>query len=172
MALKRPAKLAPATGPGGGLVFDIVRSKQKARRSTRFYVEKKLRPQIGTGDGVALLLAIDYCARSGMAMPEWLAQAFTERYDNWRKFRVKTLDAAFGVRRGRRIRIERQRAREELKPYVVYWVRLLQQKGAAIDDALFERVGKRLKISGPSVKRIYYDPDNPWRDSPWSDLLS
>jgi hypothetical protein len=163
MAPKRPAK--SVTGPGG-LVFDIIRSKEK--RWTRFYIEKKLRPQIKAGDGAALLLAIDYCARSGMAMPEWLGLAFPQRYDNWRKFRAKTLDVAFGVTRKKRIRIEQQRVHEELKPHVVYWVRQLQRRGASIDDGLFERVGKKLKIKGALAKRVYYDdPGRLWWDSPW-----
>lgn len=53
------------------------------------------RKQFEAGEGWALLDAADLCARAGMAMPEWLANAFCERYLDWHLFRAKSLDTAF-----------------------------------------------------------------------------
>jgi hypothetical protein len=114
------------------------------------------------GDPKALLEAIDFCARSGSAMPLWLAEAFCARFDKWSRYEVKTLDQAFGVER-KGERISNRKHREWLKPRVAWEVsRLHRQEKLPIDEALFERVGEILKIPMGTARDIYYK-DNRWR---------
>jgi hypothetical protein len=120
------------------------------------------RKRFEDGEAAALFEAIDYCARSGTAMPVWLAEAFCSRYIAWLKYQVKTLDQAFGVER-KGERIPERRERESLKLRVVIEVdKLHRQQGLPIDEALFELVGEALEIKPGMARDIYYK-DNEWR---------
>ena len=123
---------------------------------------EECRKRFEAGEANALLDALDYCARSGSAMPLWLAEAFCTRYDKWLRYDAKTLDQAFGVER-KGERIPDRRVRGSLKAPVAWEViRLHKQEKLPIDEALFERVGKRLKIPMGTARDIYYT-DNSWR---------
>ena len=55
------------------------------------------RKRFEAGEAKALLEAIDYCARSRTTMPLWVAEAYIARFDEWFRYRARTLDQAFGV---------------------------------------------------------------------------
>jgi hypothetical protein len=130
-------------------------------RASRSYIEQLLRPRIEAGDGVALLDALDFCARAGMAMPAWLGEAYSARYVDWATFRKPTLDAAFGATR-KGVHVKARARRALLMPRIVLAaMRLHEQEGLPYDDALFERVGKELRVD--DAKHLFYAPDNPWR---------
>jgi hypothetical protein len=114
------------------------------------------RKRFEAGETTALLDALDYCARSGTAMPLWLAEAYCSRYIPWLTYKVKTLDQAFGVER-KGERIPERRERILLEPRVAMEVdKLHRQKKLPIDEALFERVGKILNIRPGMARDIYY----------------
>ena len=120
------------------------------------------RKRFEAGEAAALLDALDYCARSGTAMPLWLAKAYCSRYISWRTYEVKTLDQAFGVER-KGERIPERRTRILLAPHVAMEVDTLhRQEKLPIDEALFERVGKILDITPGMARDIYYE-DKTWR---------
>jgi hypothetical protein len=123
--------------------------------------------QFEAGDAAALLDAVDLCARSGTAMPEWLANAFCERYLDWCMLRAKTLDDAFRVKRPKNMRVGDRARRERLKPRVVLAVlRLRRKENLPFGEELFERAGATLKpkITGSLARDVFYDPENRWRD--------
>ena len=123
---------------------------------------EECRKRFEAGEPKALLEAIDFCARSGSAMPLWLAEAFCARYEAWSRYDAKTLDQAFGVER-KGERIPNRKFRESMKPRVAYEVcRLHRQEKLPIDEALFERVGQILEIPMGMARDIYYN-DNSWR---------
>jgi hypothetical protein len=121
--------------------------------------------QFGAGEDWALLDAVDFCARAGVVMPEWLAEAFCQRYLDWHLFQAKTLADAFGVARSKREHAKKRADRERLKPRVVLEVLRQRRKDEtlAIDEELFRRVGEVLNISGGQANKIYYDSANHWR---------
>jgi hypothetical protein len=130
---------------------------------------EKLRHQYEAGDRGALLDAIDFCARAGMPMPIWLAEAYCARYEDWSMYRAKSLDEAFGVeRKGERIP---DRARKErLKPRVVLSaLRHRERNGIGkplpYDMALFELVGAELNIKASAAHDLFHAADNHWRDA-------
>jgi hypothetical protein len=123
---------------------------------------EECRKRFEAGEAKALLDALDYCARSGSAMPVWLVEAFCACYGKWLRYDVKTLDQAFGVER-KGERVSNRKFRESLKALVALEVsRLHRQEKLPIDEALFERVGKKFKIPMGMARDIYYK-DNPWR---------
>jgi hypothetical protein len=133
------------------------------RKLTVLAVEERRR-QFEAGEDWALLDAVDFCARAGMPMPEWLVQAFCDRYVDWCLFRVKSLDDAFKVKRPKKMKLKARERRERLKPQVVLWVlRLQRERRVPFDEALFERVGKQLGIGKTTANKIYYASDNHWR---------
>jgi hypothetical protein len=118
------------------------------------------------GDAAALLDAIDWCARSGLPMPSWLAEAFCERYVRWVKFEG-SLDEVFAVQRPKGKHIQKRARREWLRPRVVMQVTKLNRGGAPLDDGTFELVGTGFSgtgfsVSGGLVKKIYYEPASAW----------
>jgi hypothetical protein len=120
------------------------------------------RRRFEAGDAKALLEAIDFCARSGTAMPLWLGEAVCARFDRWFRYDVKSLDQAFGVER-KGERISDRKLRQSLQPRVAWEViKLHKEEKLPIDDALFERVGKMLNIPMGTARDIYYK-DNPAR---------
>jgi hypothetical protein len=120
------------------------------------------RKRFEAGDATFLLHALDYCARSGGAMPLWLREALVARLDPWIRYQAKTLDQAFDVER-KRERISNRKLRLSLQPHVAWEViRLHREEKLPMDEALFERVGKKFKIKMRTARDIYYS-DNPAR---------
>jgi HD-like signal output (HDOD) protein len=129
-------------------------------------VIEERRKQFEAGQDWALLDAVDFCARAGMAMPTWLANAFCERYMAYHLFKAKTLDQAFGAKRPKHTQIGALAKREWLKPRVVYEVLRLRKDNVPFGEELFERVGEKLGIGKTLANEIYYDPENPWTSLP------
>jgi hypothetical protein len=136
-------------------------TQKKQPKLTDLMVED-CRKRFEAGDAKALLEALDYCARSGGAMPLWLREAIVARLDPWFRYQAKTLDQAFDVKR-KRERISDRRLRKSLQPGVAWEViRLHREEKLPIDEALFERVGKTFEIPMGTARDIYYN-DNPAR---------
>jgi hypothetical protein len=130
-------------------------------RKLRALAVKRRRQQFEAGKEWALIDAVDLCARSGMAMPAWLANAFKERYMNWYLYKVKTLDKAFGVER-KGVKVKRRALREVLRPRIALLVLELHAggQGMPIDEQIFAEVAAKLKIKGvggSTVRNIYYE---------------
>ncbi|MET0706635.1 MAG: hypothetical protein ABWY82_07285, partial [Tardiphaga sp.] len=50
------------------------------------------RRRFEAGDKAALLDAVDLCARAGLPMPGWLAEAYCAAYAHWAAYRARSLD--------------------------------------------------------------------------------
>jgi hypothetical protein len=60
-------------------------------------VLRTLRKQHQAGQRAAPLGALDWCVRSGVQPPAWVARGRSERYIGWLTYRHRSLDEAFGV---------------------------------------------------------------------------
>lgn len=108
-----------------------------------------------TGDGFYLLSGIDLCLRTGRQPPlEPFVQQFCDRFLRFASYQERTLDEAFSV--PRRKRFEEAKERHRLMPSVVQQAAALYKAGSSIDGALFETIGKELRISGPQASKLYY----------------
>jgi hypothetical protein len=151
----------------GSSEFDAPALRTDIRRKLTAVLVEKLRENFEAGDAGALLDAIDFCARAGMAMPLWVVDAYGARHADWRMFRAATLDDAFDVKRKKGMHLEDAKRREWLKPRVAFEVELLRRSKnppPQFDDVLFARVGKKLGISRAQANKIYYAADNNWRE--------
>lgn len=114
------------------------------------------------GDRNALLGAIRICANHDLVMPEWLARAFIRAYDKVLRHDVGSWDDAFGrpLPKGRHLNAARKKRNKA--PAVWRRVRKLHEEGRAIDDLLFEDVGKELGLGKTLVSEFYYEHDARW----------
>ena len=126
----------------------------------------RLREPVEAGDGLAIMMGVEQCARYGLAMPDWLASAFIERallvlkppyrksWDDafgkpWPGMQLKHLREWMGMRLPVHLAVQRlQRENPEL----------------AIDE-IFQRVAKDLKGVGgaSSVRDLYYESTEPFK---------
>lgn len=108
------------------------------------------------GDNTSLLEAMRLCAVHLLPMPDWVASAYLAGFGMWRFHHVATLDEAFGVQRLKGTHLKTKRKVLELNLAVPAMVVKLRAQGRAIDEALFEDVGKALGISSSTASKAYY----------------
>ena len=113
------------------------------------------------GDKHALMMMIGACAISGWIIPKWVAEII-EGADNYAAFGlIKSWDEVFG-------KPNSPKKGEQLRNWQLRWnvyseVQTAHLKGQAIDDFLFERIGKEMKIRGKTkVKELYAQARDEW----------
>ena len=125
-----------------------------------------LEKQHAAGNGLALLKAIDLCARAELPSPRWATEAFSQALKRVDDFAVGSLDEAFGHKRPKGKRLSKLRS-DKAKGLNVY-VEILQAH-IGYDDtlkapvapqpicpALFEAVGQRHGLSEGTCRKLYY----------------
>ena len=115
-----------------------------------------LEDRFNASDKQILLWAIDDYAQRGKPIPKWAAKALNDIIYRAAEGEFASWDDAFGrIFAG----IQKRRARTLARMLDVYYrVRELHAKGHAIDNVLFERVGKELKLhaSGKTTVQDLY----------------
>ncbi len=109
----------------------------------------------------ALFVAIRLCVMHNKPAPGWVSLKLLEAYDRFQDGREPSFDAALGLKRpGKAVRTARRLEK---------WTGLsaaarivLEVRGQhygyrrALDESMFESVGKVLHMSGGTVKNLYY----------------
>ena len=108
------------------------------------------------GDDAALLLAAELIILFAPSAPQWLKDAFDERFVAWRSHKVRSLDAAFKVERERKHSAD-QRLREELRVWTVGAV-IHRGKRGKPRKAVFESIARELGRSPGWVDTLFYEP--------------
>ena len=111
-------------------------------------------------DGASVLECVFECAMSGLVMPDWLSQAFVNRYRAVKHFKERSWDAAdaFGKPHPTGTNLKARR-KERQNGIVVYsGVRTLLKAfpNRAIDKGLFEEVGAPLGLGATTAEKYYY----------------
>lgn len=111
-----------------------------------------------SGDAWYVLVAIRHCAANDIPLPEWLALAYIERFDNVLNARAKSWDDAFGAPYPKGAHLHRIRRDRQLKFAVYNAVSDIRRTDPTtpIDERLFERVGKQFAISKTKANELYY----------------
>lgn len=113
------------------------------------------------GDKAALIRMLGVCAVSGWIIPKWAAGILDGAHGYAVHGMLKSWDDVFGKpntpKRGERVR------NFQLRWRVYSEILTARAKGESIDDLLFERVGKKLKIGGKTkVKELYRIVRDEW----------
>ena len=111
---------------------------------SEYPVEGSLEDRFNAGDKQILLWAIDDYAQSEKPIPQWAAKALNDIIYRAAEGEFASWDDAFGrIFAG----MQKRRAQTLARMLDVYYrVRELHAEGHAIDNALFERIGKELKL--------------------------
>lgn len=122
---------------------------------------KRFRVAFEGGDNVALMLAIRTCAIHDLVMPEWVATAYCERVNTILSYRAASWDEVLGRPLPKGSQVNALRKRRELKLAVYFEVRkritpTANSKGAPLDEALFEAVGKEFGLGKTLTGEYYY----------------
>jgi hypothetical protein len=104
-----------------------------------------------------LFAAIHVCACHELPLPKWVVAVYSEGWARLQRFDVRTLAAAFG---GEPLKDSKRAAvvkRRELAPRVfMRAVQLHEDANWAIDDALWDQLGKELHIAPSAARDSYY----------------
>lgn len=109
------------------------------------------------GDKGALLAAVRICANHDLPLPPWASKAYIAAYDKVLNYRVGSWDDAFGrpFEKGKHLASLRKRRSNRSKVWLA--VRhAVEHEGRAIDESLFEDVGKALGFGKTLVSELYY----------------
>ncbi|MDA8348204.1 MAG: hypothetical protein M0038_05275 [Pseudomonadota bacterium] len=117
------------------------------------------------GDKLALAHAVAICACTDIPLPEWAARAFLQGFNELREFKAKSWDDVLGQPRPKGTHASALRKRRERSFLTWAHVQRAARSGAPIDNELFERVGKLLRIGRELAKRYYVDVETRIRDS-------
>lgn len=107
------------------------------------------------GDKLALAHAVAICACADLVLPEWVARAFLQGFNELREFKVKSWDDVLGQPRPKGTHARALRKRRERSFLAWAHVRHLAASGTPIDNEMFEAVGKRLHVGRELAKRFY-----------------
>jgi hypothetical protein len=116
----------------------------------------KMRIAFEKGDHVALMEAIARCMMYGVPIPNWAASAFCAGYQAIGRLEANSWDDVFGKPHAKGKHLKHKALRLKKREQVYHRIRELHAEGRAIDDELFERVGKELGVGGRTTcKGIY-----------------
>jgi len=116
---------------------------------------EELHLRFEAGNKNALIQAIRRCGQQQMVMPEWVVDAFFRATNKWYQMDIKSLDKAIGVAWPKGKSIAAAKKRRRLQFAVLNAVSKAKSEGCAVDDQLFEQIGRRLGLGKTLVKEYY-----------------
>ena len=122
-------------------------------------IERLRQQHEASGFGWDILAAVRKCAAADIAMPDWLANAYCERYDRVLSARAGSWDDAFDrpYAKGKQIGRVRADREDRLRVYLAVREALLSEPRPAVDEQLFEGIGVQLGIGKTRANRLYYE---------------
>lgn len=111
-----------------------------------------------SNNGQEILRGIKICATNDIVMPDWLADAFCDRYYEVVGCRVDSWDKAFGkpFPKGKHLNALRKERNLSIKVYNEIRNILLEAPNTPIDKSLFERVGAPYGLGATLAEEYYY----------------
>ncbi|MCL4780700.1 MAG: hypothetical protein KJ049_10945 [Gammaproteobacteria bacterium] len=116
---------------------------------------QRLADRFTAGDSWALFMAVDFCAREKIPLPEWFAQRFRGGMNRYQSAEVRHLGEAFGITRPKGWSHAASKRWHQTALPVFYWVEAAREGGATIPE-VFELAGKAAGISSKLAEEYYY----------------
>ena len=110
-----------------------------------------------TGHQKSLMLAIRICANHDLPLPDWAARAYIKAFDRVNNALDKSWDSVFGLPYPKGTHLSALRKKHVTKLKVWHEVKdvIRTNRQTPIDEALFEKVGKKYGI-GKTLASEYY----------------
>jgi hypothetical protein len=121
---------------------------------TRYLERQQL--QYEQGYKRALLYGLDYCLMNNVQAPMWIKQGLSNAMNAAGAYQIKSWDEVFGeiLPKGKRIATERRKA--EISWDLFSRIQDLHKAGEAIDEKLFEKVGRDFGVGKTVAAELYY----------------
>lgn len=104
-----------------------------------------------------LMKAVYICAKHGLVMPEWVARSYADGYREITSGKERSWNAVYGKPHAKSTHLNSVRKREQkFRVYEQIIHALKKHPELAIDDYLFEQIGKKFCISSATAKANYY----------------
>ncbi|KZY31332.1 hypothetical protein A3754_02005 [Alcanivorax sp. HI0083] len=141
---------------------DLLDLRCSGRQFEAMQIVEEHREKHESGDKTALPYALAACARHGLVMPDWLADAVYNGIVRWHDFEARTLDDALEVGRKNKRASDEMRYRRHGK---AVFDRVLKRriKGQGVDSGMFDDIAKEMDFpgngagfSGGTAKNWYY----------------
>jgi hypothetical protein len=120
------------------------------------------------GDRWALSEALEVCAEAGLPLPHWAAPTYATGFRKIESEEVASWDQVLGRAPTQRKQLRgarATRAREIARNGPEIWRRIKKRSlTEAIDDSLFEQVGKEFGTSKSTCSRLYYAEEHEERE--------
>lgn len=117
---------------------------------------EELRSRFEQGDRVALLDAVHVCAIHRLVMPAWVAENYLDAYRAVITGKAKSWDEVFSRPYPKGVHINRLQKERKNRWRVYSEVSRLRASGESLDEALLEKVGRRLGLGKTQTSEIYY----------------
>jgi hypothetical protein len=141
----------------------ISRGRQRRPTASKWLDIRGKAAEGGSLSGEQLLIAIDFCLRTGRRVPPHLATEFCSRLVEFWTYRAKSLDQAFGVsRKGKHLGKERQY--HALVIPITARIEQRHRSGQPIDIRMREAVANEFRLTYSRVKDIY---ERGLKELPW-----
>lgn len=111
-----------------------------------------------SNNGCEILRGVKICATSDIVLPDWLADAFCNRYYEVVSRSVDSWDKAFGkpFPKGKHLNAMRKEWNLSIRVYNEIRSILLALPDTPIDKSLFERVGAQFGLGATLAEEYYY----------------
>lgn len=110
-------------------------------------------------DPYYLMVAIRVCACSRLVMPEWVLKGYIKAYDTVNNNQARSWDTVFGspFPKGKSLAAARKKRMTQTSVWNEITLILKLESDTPIDEALFERVGKKFNIGKTLTSEYYYE---------------
>ena len=107
------------------------------------------------GQRYSVIPALALCFSSNLEIPKWVKAGYLTALEQLYNGDHTTLDHALGMKRGRGKRGKSHKLSSDQEHKIYARVCELRQQGMAVDDSLFESVGKEFGIGKTLAKETY-----------------
>jgi hypothetical protein len=117
---------------------------------------ERARLQYEQGHKRQLLYSLDFCLTNNVEVPPWVKKGLSNAMDAAHYYRIKSWDDVFGVVLPKSKRLATEQRNMKISWDLFNRVRDLHEAGAAIDEDLFEKVGKEFGVGKTLASELYY----------------
>ena len=126
----------------------------------RMTILERLRNDVESGNGEAIIEAIATAANLGLPMPAWLASPVAGAIASYQNFETRTLDEAFGLQRKKGERQDAVVSERRSAIYVIAEVLRRHARGEPIDAGIFEAAGATCNVGKTTAETWFYKHKN------------
>ncbi len=116
-----------------------------------------LESKFANGHKLAVLMALSLCIEYELPIPDWAAGGFLVACNTVERYESNSWDELFGKPYGKGAQLAAMRKKRDKSRLIYSEVFDLHEAGRAIDESLFEEVGRRHAMGKTLSAELYYE---------------